>query len=430
MIIPHSFLRDIVRQLDKSVDTRENKQSAYTRDTLLLLSNSTDFSIEDSLDETIVEITNTVQSVYRISAMLDTLLTFGSSSVSSALSRLDDDYHSTTVADHQTVIREAISGYFSTRNAEDIANDFVGFAGFQFEPDFTKEIIENLNEGSSARFLEVANEALAILDRFEPSMTTVEAVILETRDNISDTSGFGTVGNDRQKTSAAGVSIGFDGNDTLLGNSGDNDLRGGYGRDKLVGRGGDDSLDGGYGADLIRGGGGRDLLSGSAGKDKILGNGGADLIYGGAGNDSLFGGGGNDTLNGSVSRANSSTGEHGDFRFSGSSATQKDILVGGGGRDTFQFVGPSGKGTIKDFRLNFDEIEVLNLDVFIPGAFRLFPSDNARLIAERPDQFVLRQKGDDASLKYDGSRAGTRKFEVIIEDLDVSRIEVSDLFFA
>ena len=430
MFIPISYLRDVFRDIDDGSDTRKNKPLSYTRDTLLLLTETEDFSIDSIFDENIEKITNTIQSVYRISRSIDAVLDDGTSSVFFRLVTLDGEYGTTRVSDHIAAIEGALAGYFSEKNSEEIAEDFDGLSGFSSEPEFTKEIVRDLDEGSTDRFIEVANEALSILKRFSPSTKTLEAIIIEARNTSDDLSGFGTVGNDRLKANEAGVAIGYDGDDTLLGSSIDNDLRGGYGKDKLVGRGGDDNLIGDFGADLLRGGGGRDTLSGGASKDKIFGNGGSDLIYGGAGNDQLFGGGGNDIINGGVSGEVFAGGVGGEFRSAGPKGPGKDIMVGGGGRDTFQFTSFTSKAVIKDFKLDVDKIEVLNLDVLIPGAFRPFPFLNSELVRERTSEFVLTQKGEDASLKYDPSRPGTRKFEVIIEDLDVSRIDVSDLFFA
>ena len=62
------------------------------------------------------------------------------------------------------------------------------------------------------------------------------------------------------------------------GNSGDNNLNGGFGNDKLYGFGGNDTLWGEVGNDYLNGGDGDDIL------------------YGGSGNDRLYGGSGNDVF--------------------------------------------------------------------------------------------------------------------------------------
>ena len=56
-------------------------------------------------------------------------------------------------------------------------------------------------------------------------------------------------------------------NDTLIGDDGDNTLRGDAGNDTLKGGGGDDVLLGDSGNDTLRGGAGADVLNGGSGTD-------------------------------------------------------------------------------------------------------------------------------------------------------------------
>jgi Ca2+-binding RTX toxin-like protein len=90
--------------------------------------------------------------------------------------------------------------------------------------------------------------------------------------------------------------IGFTGNDTLdgsgltftislLGDRGDDLLRGGAGNDTLVGNQGDDRLEGGDGNDWLAGVDGNDSLYGGAGHDTLIGWIGADVMDGGEGSD-------------------------------------------------------------------------------------------------------------------------------------------------
>lgn len=170
--------------------------------------------------------------------------------------------------------------------------------------------------------------------------------------------------------------IGSQGNDTLFGNTVNNILRGGQGNDliggglgndELYGDAGNDSLYGGEGSDLLRGGDGDDLLFGDDipfaqgqgndtmfggsgndimvgwggndvmegdngddylygmnGDDIVLGGNGRDLVSGGAGNDLLFGGNNDDILNG-----------YGGSVWGSSSVFENDVLIAGGGADTF-----------------------------------------------------------------------------------------------
>lgn len=72
---------------------------------------------------------------------------------------------------------------------------------------------------------------------------------------------------------------GGDGNDSMIGNAGDNTLSGGDG---------DDFIDGGIGNDTLDGGKGHDILSGGAGNDNFNISGGADIYKGGTGYDTLY----------------------------------------------------------------------------------------------------------------------------------------------
>jgi uncharacterized repeat protein (TIGR01451 family) len=90
--------------------------------------------------------------------------------------------------------------------------------------------------------------------------------------------------------------------DTLVGDSKRNVLRGKQGVDRIIGGSGDDDLIGGTDRDTIRGGGGADLVKGQAGDDDLDGSTGDDRIVGGAGSDTLVGGDGNDTLIGGLRR--------------------------------------------------------------------------------------------------------------------------------
>ena len=60
------------------------------------------------------------------------------------------------------------------------------------------------------------------------------------------------------------------GDDTLIGDAGDNELDGRAGDDTLIGGGGDDSLRGRDGNDTLDGGVGQDSLRGDAGNDTLL----------------------------------------------------------------------------------------------------------------------------------------------------------------
>ena len=86
-----------------------------------------------------------------------------------------------------------------------------------------------------------------------------------------------------------------DGDDTIYGSSGPDELSGGDGNDKIFGLEGADTLSGDAGTDHLYGDEGDDTLLGYEDGDYLYGGEGADLLYGGANGDYLEGGLGNDT---------------------------------------------------------------------------------------------------------------------------------------
>ncbi|MBO52144.1 MAG: hypothetical protein CMJ69_15365 [Planctomycetaceae bacterium] len=75
--------------------------------------------------------------------------------------------------------------------------------------------------------------------------------------------------------------------DTLIGNSGNDVIRGALGDDLLVGNGGRDLMNAGGGDDRLFGGGSRDTLGGGSGDDFLNGQGGVDTVDGDDDNDTL-----------------------------------------------------------------------------------------------------------------------------------------------
>ncbi len=67
---------------------------------------------------------------------------------------------------------------------------------------------------------------------------------------------------------------------TILGTSGDDELRGTGGKDVIKGLGGKDEIDGKGGKDTVCGGGGKDEIDGKGGKDKLNGDDGDDKHQG------------------------------------------------------------------------------------------------------------------------------------------------------
>ncbi len=180
-----------------------------------------------------------------------------------------------------------------------------------------------------------------------------------------DASGyFGTVtlmgngGNDVIRGSqGGGILNGMAGNDSIAGGNGDESLYGGAGNDTLGGNGGNDKIKGQAGTDVINGGDGDDTLLGEGdnnlpfGNDTIRGGNGHDWVDGGSGDDSLEGEAGNDTILGDCGRDKIFGGD-GDDLLNGNS--EIDTLRGGSGHDTL--LGGSGNdlldGGDDDDRIN------------------------------------------------------------------------------
>lgn len=91
-------------------------------------------------------------------------------------------------------------------------------------------------------------------------------------------------------------------------------------------------LRGGDGNDSISGGARGERIFGDAGNDTLVGGAGKDQIYGGDGTDQLTGNGGNDRFLGGLGDDQFFNNETPEERASGG----RDILDGGGGRDTAQ----------------------------------------------------------------------------------------------
>ncbi len=170
--------------------------------------------------------------------------------------------------------------------------------------------------------------------------------------------------------------IGDDGDNTLRGDAGNDTLKGGGGDDVLLGDSGNDTLRGGAGADVLNGGSGTDTanyldssdgvyvsligdyaeggdaegdeldnienLTGSAHDDHLHGNSSVNVLKGGDGNDylkgyggagTLWGGNGNDYLDG-MSGVDTMRGESGNDVYIVDSTTNSVIEAAYGGSDT------------------------------------------------------------------------------------------------
>ena len=155
---------------------------------------------------------------------------------------------------------------------------------------------------------------------------------------------FGNTGNDTIVGGSAVDTVrGGQGNDVISGGDGDDNLRAGRGDDVVNGGNGDDTLRGGRDNDIVTGDAGDDTLRGNRGDDVLEGGTGDDLLRGGAdsdylsgfeGADDLFGGGGNDRLYGHQGADFLSGGNGNDSLFGGQNSAT-DTLIGGRGSDRF-----------------------------------------------------------------------------------------------
>jgi Ca2+-binding RTX toxin-like protein len=174
---------------------------------------------------------------------------------------------------------------------------------------------------------------------------------------------FGLGGNDTividARLTQPSIMFGGDGNDTLVGGSGNDQIDGGAGNDSLYGgAGGDslcgdvgnDSLYGGLGKDTLFGDDGNDRLYGEAGQDVLLGGNGNDILYGGIDNDQLFGQAGNDQLYGDAGN-DILVGGAGNDKLCG--AAGRDILIGGTGSD--QLTGEAADDILIGGSTSYDE---------------------------------------------------------------------------
>ena len=179
---------------------------------------------------------------------------------------------------------------------------------------------------------------------FEANLNgTTKTIVLSRMESISEIVFQGHAGDDTfvNNTHIDSDANGGNGNDTLTGGTGTDNLEGGGGDDTLNGRGGvdylygdggTDSLSGGDGDDYMYGGDGQDVMDGGEGDDGMYGGDDADSMTGGPGDDRVFGQSGADTLEG----------EDGDDYIVGDDG--KDVIKGGDGCDTIE--GGDQKDTI------------------------------------------------------------------------------------
>ncbi|MEO0674527.1 MAG: calcium-binding protein, partial [Pseudomonadota bacterium] len=162
----------------------------------------------------------------------------------------------------------------------------------------------------------------------------------------------------------------------LVGGEGDDSIVGDQGNDTISGGDLMDSIDGGSGNDLIFGNQRFDEIDGGAGNDTIGGGNNRDLLMGGEGNDRINGGADFDTLNGGA----------GD-----------DTLTGGANADVFVFSRVSGNDVITDFDLTTFNPEVIDLsDLNLISDFETLEST-----------FLIQNAAGDAVIQIDADNSIT-----------------------
>ena len=187
-----------------------------------------------------------------------------------------------------------------------------------------------------------------------------------------------------------GVSFADDARSAAPVNNGDNTITGGSGVDELLGGNGDDILQGGAGNDALLGGNGDDLLIGGAGVDLMSGGRGDDVMVWnpGDGNDTLNGGSGFDTMlfNGAAGAETStfSAKDEGGALFTRDlgnikmdlTSTEKVTLNALGGADNIHINDPSGSG-VTEFDIN---LGVNGLGDGAPDTIFLNDDDNVQVV--------------------------------------------------
>jgi Ca2+-binding RTX toxin-like protein len=156
---------------------------------------------------------------------------------------------------------------------------------------------------------------------------------------------------------ARSIFYGGDGADTLDARAGDgNYLRGDEGNDSIVGAAGFDDINGNMGNDTCVSGGGDDWVVGGRDNDSLAGGAGRNLVYGNLGNDTCDGGAGDDIVRGGQDDDVLTGGAGADF-ISGDKGS--DTLTGGPGADSFHTFGDAGLDRVLDFhRAEGDRVQL------------------------------------------------------------------------
>ncbi|MBD2747118.1 hypothetical protein IC232_10490 [Microvirga sp. BT688] len=190
--------------------------------------------------------------------------------------------------------------------------------------------------------------------------------------------------------------VGNGGNNTLRGTGSGDNLQGRGGRDVLDGRAGDDYLNGGSDRDTLYGGSGDDYLDGGSGHDRLFGQSGDGHLVGGSGNDELSGGSGHDHLFGGTGNDRAS------FNVSSGGS---DVVNLGTGSDTVSVTASSAR----QVRLTFTSAEVGNGTATDAGTMTNQDGGLAvRLQSENASGDLVGSisRFDDEGITFDAARSG------------------------
>jgi Ca2+-binding RTX toxin-like protein len=194
----------------------------------------------------------------------------------------------------------------------------------------------------------------------------------------------------------------------FIGTTGNDAAFGGQGNDQLAGQSGDDTMFGGDGADSMLGGDGADRVFGEAGDDMLLAGAGSDLIDAGAGNDRIWGEQGRDVV----------TGGAGNDVIYATAGDGDDVYDGGDGVDTVDYSAIGSKlvvdlvaGEAKSIGADSSGEDVLrNIENVVGGSNDdTIYASNARNVLEGGggrDTFVFRTAASADGDRIEGFAAG------------------------
>jgi Ca2+-binding RTX toxin-like protein len=201
------------------------------------------------------------------------------------------------------------------------------------------------------------------------------------------------------------------GNDTITGSSGADTIMGGIGNDRLSGGGGDDTIQGGTGNDILAGDAGIDTLSYAASAAGVTVNLGTNAVSGG------------DAQGDTISGFENVTGSAFADMFVGSSGA--NVMIGGGGDDTFRFGLSAGKDVAQGGTgIDFIQIDTASgsagwMEAIAPGSNPALASGDWLLQLDTGETFLLHGKG--ATYDFGGTHAG------ILTAADGSEMQFTEL---